>query len=76
MDSKRLSLYQRLRDFKIPSTILDAIFENDEDLKILENAFDALVKDGFKEDEAAEEISKMIFNELDIEPNQPSNEEK
>ena len=76
MDSKRLSLYQRLRDFKIPSTILDAIFENDEDLKILENAFDALVKDGFKEDEAAEEISKMIFNELDIEPNQSSNEEK
>ena len=76
MDSKRLSLYQRLRDFKIPSTILDAIFENDEDLKILENAFDALVKDGFKEDEAAEEISKMIFNELDIEPNQSFNAEK
>tara|TARA_B100001175_G_C19251414_1_gene514904 strand:- start:344 stop:574 length:231 start_codon:yes stop_codon:yes gene_type:complete len=76
MDSKRLSLYQRLRDFKIPSTILDAIFENDEDLKILENAFDALVKDGFKEDEAAEEISKMIFNELDIEPDQSFNVEK
>ena len=76
MDSKRLSLYQRLRDFKIPSTILDAIFENDEDLKILENAFDALVKDGFKEDEAAEEISKMIFDELDIEPNQSFNVEK
>ena len=76
MDSKRLSLYQRLRDFKIPSTILDAIFENDEDLKILENAFDALVKDGFKEDEAAEEISKMIFNEIDIEPNQSFNVEK
>jgi len=76
MDSKRLSLYQRLRDFKIPSTILDAIFENDEDLKILENAFDALVKDGFKEDEAAEEISKMIFNELDIEPDQSFDVEK
>ena len=76
MNPKRLSLYQRLRDFKIPSTILDAIFENDEDLKILENAFDALVKDGFKEDEAAEEISKMIFNELDIEPDQSFNVEK
>ena len=76
MDSKRLSLYQRLRDFKIPSTILDAIFENDGDLEILENAFDALLKDGFKEDEAAEEISKMIFNELDIEPNQSLNVEK
>ena len=76
MDSKRLSLYQRLRDFKIPSTILDAIFENDEDLKILENAFDALVKDGFKKDEAAEEISKMIFNELDIEPDQSFDVEK
>ena len=67
MDSKRLSLYQRLRDFKIPLTILDAIFENDEDLKILEDAFNSLVKDGFKEDEAGEEISKMIFNEIDIE---------
>tara|TARA_S200000501_G_C20689944_1_gene684661 strand:+ start:148 stop:378 length:231 start_codon:yes stop_codon:yes gene_type:complete len=76
MDSKRLSLYQRLRDFKIPSTILDAIFENDGDLEILENAFDALLKDGFKEDEAAEEISKMIFNELDIEPDQSFNVEK
>ena len=76
MNSERLSLYQRLRDFKIASTILDAIFENDEDLKILENAFDALVKDGFKEDEAAEEISKMIFNELDIEPDQSFDVEK
>ena len=76
MNSKRLALYQRLRDFKIPSAVLDAIFEKDEDLKILENAFDALVKDGFKEDEAAEYISKMIFNELDIEPNQSFSTEK
>ena len=76
MNSKRLALYQRLRDFKIPSAVLDAIFEKDEDLKILENAFDALVKDGFKEDEAAEDISKMIFNELDIEPNQSFSTEK
>tara|TARA_Y100001935_G_scaffold212029_1_gene182456 strand:+ start:235 stop:465 length:231 start_codon:yes stop_codon:yes gene_type:complete len=66
MDVERLNIYKRLRDFNVPSTVLDNIFSEEMDIKILENAFRALVKDGFKEDDAAKEISKMIFKELDI----------
>ena len=66
MDVNRLNIYKRLRDFKVPSTILDNIFSEENDIKILENAFSALVEDGFKEDDAAKEISKMIFKELDL----------
>ena len=66
MDVERLNIYKRLRDFKIPSTVLDNIFSEENDIRILENAFRALVEDGFKEDDAAKEISKMIFKELDF----------
>jgi len=66
MDVERLNIYKRLRDFKVPSTVLDNIFSEQNDVKILENAFRALVEDGFKEDDAAKEISKMIFKELDL----------
>ena len=66
MDVERLNIYKRLRDFNVPSTVLDNIFSEEMDIKILENAFRALLKDGFKEDDAAKEISKMIFKELDI----------
>ena len=66
MDVERLNIYKRLRDFKVPSTVLDNIFSEENDVKILENAFRALVEDGLKEDDAAKEISKMIFKELDL----------
>ena len=66
MDVKRLNIYKRLRDFKVPSTVLDNIFSEENDIKILENAFRALIEDGFKEDDAAKEISKVIFKELDL----------
>ena len=66
MDVKRLNIYKRLRDFNVPSTVLDNIFSEKNDVKILENAFISLVEDGFKEDDAAKEISKMIFKELDL----------
>ena len=66
MDVERLNIYKRLRDFKVPSTVLDNIFSEENDVKILENAFRALLEDGFKEDDAAKEISKMIFKELDL----------
>ena len=66
MDVERLNIYKRLRDFKVPSTVLDNIFSEENDIKILENAFRSLVEDGFKEDDAAKEISKMIFKELDL----------
>ena len=73
---KRLNIYERLRDFKVPSTVLDDIFSNEEDLRVLEGAFSALIDDGFNEDKAAEEISKMIFKELDIDPDQSFTDEK
>ena len=72
----RLNIYKRLRDFKVPSSVLDDIFSNDDDLKILEDAFSALVDDGFSEDESAEEISKMILKELDVDPDQSLTDEK
>ena len=76
MDVQRLNIYERLRDFKVPSTVLDSIFSDEKDLNILEEAFNALLNDGFRDDEAAEEISKMIFKELNIDPDQSMTEEK
>ena len=76
MDVTRLNIYKPLRDFKVPTSVLDDIFSNDEDFKILEDAFSALVDDGFSEDESAENISKMIFKELDIDLDQSLTEEK
>ena len=76
MDVQRLNIYERLRDFKVPSTVLDSIYSDEKDLNILEEAFNALLNDGFREDEAAEEISKMIFKELNIDPDQSMTEEK
>ena len=76
MDVQRLNIYERLRDFKVPSSVLDDIFSNEEDLSVLEDAFAALIDDGFSEDNAAEEISKMILKELDIDPDQSLTDEK
>jgi len=76
MDLQRLNIYERLRDFKVPSSVLDDIFSNEDDLGVLEDAFAALINDGFSEDSAAEEISKMIFKELDIDPDQSFIDEK
>jgi len=76
MDVERLNIYKRLRDFKVPTTVLDNIFSEENDVKILENAFRALVEDGFKEDDAAKEISKMIFKELNLSVEDYSDDEK
>ena len=76
MDVQHLNIYERLRDFKVPSSILDEIFSEEKDLKIQENAYSALVDDGFSEDDSAKEISKMVFKELDIDPDQSLTDEK
>ena len=76
MDVQRLNIYERLRDFKVPSSVLDDIFSNEKDLSVLEDAFSALIDNGFSEDSTAEEISKMIFKELDIDPDQSLTDEK
>jgi len=76
MNIDRLNLYKRLSDFKVPLTVLDNLFNDDDAITILENAYNALIKDGFSKDEATAEISNMIFKELNIEPDQSVNDEK
>ena len=76
MDIQRINLYERLRDFKVPFSVLDKIFSKEEDCKILLEAFNSLTNDGYKEDIAADKISKMIFKELNIEPDYSMDEEK
>ncbi|MGY8780781.1 MAG: hypothetical protein ACKVJJ_03875 [Fidelibacterota bacterium] len=78
MKTNNLNIYQRLRDFKVPITVLDEIFSNKDDLKTLTNSWDALKASGLNGDEIAEEVSKIIFNELgdDIIQSFPKEEEK
>ena len=76
MDIVRFNIYERLRDFKVPSTVLDNIFLEQENAQTLVDAFSSLIDDGFSEDEAAKKISKMIFKELDISPDHSIEDEK
>ena len=76
MDANRVNVYNRLRDFGVPSTVLDNIFKDNSDAQVLINAFEALLKDGNSEDESAKEISEMIFKELNIVPDQSIEVEK
>ena len=76
MDANRVNVYNRLRDFGVPSTVLDNIFKDNSDAQVLINAFEALLEDGHSEDESAKEISEMIFKELNIVPDQSIEVEK
>jgi hypothetical protein len=78
MKTNNLNIYQRLRDFKVPIAVLDEIFSNKDDLKTLTDSWDALKASGLNGDEIAEEVSKIIFNELgdDIIQSSPKEEEK
>ena len=69
-------MYNRLRDHFVPSSILDDIFESESDIKTLEVAYDSLVKDGFSEDSAAEEIAGLVFKETGIDPDYGFDEEE
>ena len=64
MEIKNLNMYQRLRDFNIPTIVLDEIFSNNDDLKTLEKSWKDLIKDGLNNDEVAESIGKVILDEL------------
>jgi hypothetical protein len=66
MELLRINMYQRLRDFNVPATILDEIFSNEEDLDKLISAWQALKKDNFSDDDTAQEIAKIFFKELDL----------
>ena len=75
MDIDRINIYTRLRDHFIPSTVLDEIFNNEEDIQTLEKAFNSLLEDGLSEDNAADKIAKLVFEETGIEPDYGLEEE-
>ena len=70
MDLVKLNMYQRLRDFEVPSSILDEIFADEGDLEVLESNWKELENNGMSGDEIAAEIAKMIFEQLEISPDQ------
>ncbi|MDA9946397.1 hypothetical protein N9E12_00980 [Candidatus Marinimicrobia bacterium] len=76
MDYKRITMYNRLRDYFIPAAVLDEIFQSHKDITTLENAYDSLIQDGFSEDGAAEKIAKLVFEETGIEPDYGIDEEE
>ena len=67
-------MYQRLRDFDVPTVILDEIFAEEGDLEILETSWQELEKNGMNGDEIASEVANMIFEQLDITPDQLTDE--
>jgi hypothetical protein len=64
MDLFKLNMYQRLRDFSVPASILDEIFSNPEDLDVLELNWAKLESSNMTGDEIAEEVAKVIFDQL------------
>lgn len=68
MDIHKLSVYERLRDFSVPSAVLDDIFANEDDINILLSSWQDLESAGMAPDEIAAKVSEMIFKELDIDP--------
>ncbi len=70
MDLFKLNMYQRLRDFNVPASILDEIFSNPEDLDILESNWEKLESSTISGDEIAEEVAKVIFGQLGMTPDQ------
>ena len=69
-------MYERLRDFFVPSAVLDDIFSKEDDIIILEDAWRALLGDGLSEDETAQKIAELVFKETGIEPGQGLEEEE
>ena len=74
MKIKNIDRYQRLRDFHVPISVLDDIFGNQDNLSILNTAWDALINEGRKGDDISKEISQLIFRELDIVPEEDAQE--
>ncbi len=59
-----MNMFQRLRDFNVPTIVLDEIFSNEKDLETMEKSWGELKSKGMKDDEIAEAISKIIIDEL------------
>ena len=68
MEIEKLNIYNCLRDFNVPAAILDEIFANEKDLKILINGWRDLKNTGLKHDEIAEKVSKLIISEIGFKP--------
>ena len=64
MKASNLNIYQRLRDFNVPSAVLDEIFSNSDDLSTLIKSWNELKEHNLEEDQIAEAISKIILKEL------------
>ncbi|MBT6113230.1 MAG: hypothetical protein HOH03_06445, partial [Candidatus Marinimicrobia bacterium] len=56
--------------------ILDEIFSQEDDFAVLLQSWEELRELKYKEDEIADQISKTIFKELDIEPDYQDEDEK
>ena len=76
MNLTRINMYERLRDFFVPSVVLDDIFSKEDDIIILEDAWRALLGDGLSEDETAQKIAELVFKETEIDPGQGLEEEE
>ena len=76
MDLPRINMYERLRDFFVPSAVLDDIFSKEDDIIILEDAWRSLLGDGLSEDKTAQKIADLVFKETEIEPGQGLEEEE
>lgn len=74
MDLFKLNMYQRLRDFNISAAILDEIFLNPEDVDVLESNWEKLESSNMTSDEIAEEVAKVIFDQLGMTPDQLTDE--
>jgi hypothetical protein len=69
-------MYQRLRDFQVPVEILDEIFTDEGDLEALETNWKDLENNDMNGDEIAAEVAKMIFEQLNIKPDQFTDEKE
>ena len=76
MDLIKLNMYQRLRDFQVPVAILDEIFTDEGDLEALETNWKDLENNDMNGDEIAAEVAKMIFEQLNIKPDQFTDEKE
>ena len=76
MDLIKLNMYQRLRDFQVPVAILDEIFTDEGDLEVLETNWKDLENNDMNGDEIAAEVAKMIFEQLNIKPDQFTDEKE
>ena len=64
MEIEKINIYNRLRDFNVPTSILDDIFANEQDLDVLIKGWHNLQESGLKDDDIANKISALIFKEI------------